>query len=64
MQRFPELKTVTNVDIHRLVVHVSVSKDGNVRVSLKKSEARPCVILCGDCFAVQGDFSSVEDLTE
>lgn len=36
--RFLELETVTNMDMRRLVDHISVSKDGNVRVVLKKYE--------------------------
>ena len=38
IQWFLELETVTNVDMRRLVDHISVSKDGNVRVVLKKFE--------------------------
>lgn len=36
--RFLELETVTNVDMRRIIDHISVSKDGNVRVVLKKFE--------------------------
>lgn len=36
--RFLELETVTNVDMRRLIDHISVSKDGNVRVVLRKIE--------------------------
>lgn len=38
--RFLELETVTNADMRRLVDHISVSMDGNVRVVLKKLEDR------------------------
>jgi DNA invertase Pin-like site-specific DNA recombinase len=34
--RFLDLKTVTNVDMRRLIDHISVNKGGNVRVVLKK----------------------------
>ena len=36
--RFLELETVTNMDMRRVIDHISVNKDGNIRVSLKKIE--------------------------
>ena len=36
--RFLELNTVTNADMRRVLDHISVSRDGNVRVVLKKFE--------------------------
>ena len=39
--RFLELETITNMDMRRLLDHISVSKDGNVRVVLKKLEEIP-----------------------
>lgn len=36
--RFLELETVTNMDMRRIVDHISVSRDGNVKVVLKKFE--------------------------
>ena len=36
--RFLELDTITNTDMRRVVDHISVSKDGNVRIVLKKFE--------------------------
>lgn len=36
--RFLELETVTNVDMRRIIGHISVNKNGNVRVVLKKIE--------------------------
>ena len=36
--RFLELETVTNVDMRRIIDHISVNKNGNVRVVLKKFE--------------------------
>lgn len=36
--RFLELDTITNMDLRRVVDHISVNKDGNVRVVLKKFE--------------------------
>ncbi len=41
IMRFLELKTVTNVDMRRIIDHISVSKDGNVRVVLKRFEEMP-----------------------
>ena len=38
IDRFLELETITNMDMRRLVDHISVSRDGNVRVVLKKFE--------------------------
>ena len=36
--RFLELETVTNMDMRRIIDHISVNKNGNVRVVLKKFE--------------------------
>ena len=36
--RFLDLETVTNMDMRRIIDHISVNKDGNVRVVLKKFE--------------------------
>ena len=36
--RFLELETVTNMDMRRMIDHISVNKNGNVRVILKKFE--------------------------
>lgn len=36
--RFLELETVTNMDMRRILDHISVNKDGSVRVVLKKFE--------------------------
>ena len=36
IQRFLSLETVTNVDMRRLIDHITVRKDGNVRVVLRK----------------------------
>lgn len=36
--RFLELDTITNADMRRVVDHISVNKDGNVRIVLKKFE--------------------------
>ena len=36
--RFLELDTITNTDMRQVVDHISVSKDGNVRIVLKKFE--------------------------
>ena len=36
--RFLELDTVTNADMRRLLDHISVNRDGNVRIVLKKFE--------------------------
>lgn len=41
IERFLELETVTNVDMRRLIDHISVSRDGNVRVVLRKFEELP-----------------------
>ena len=38
IHRFLELETVTNVDMRRILDHISVSRDGHVRVVLKKFE--------------------------
>lgn len=43
IERFLELETVTNVDMRRLIDHISVSREGNVRVVLKKPEQMNCV---------------------
>ena len=36
--RFLELETVTNMDMRRIIDHISVGRNGNVRVVLKKFE--------------------------
>ena len=36
--RFLELDTITNADMRRVLDHISVSRDGNVRIILKKFE--------------------------
>lgn len=36
IERFLELETVTNMDLRRIIDHISVNKDGNVRIILKK----------------------------
>ena len=36
--RFLDLETVTNMDMRRIIDHISVNKNGNVRVVLKKFE--------------------------
>ena len=36
--RFLKLETVTNMDMRRIIDHISVNKNGNVRVVLKKFE--------------------------
>ena len=41
IQRFLELETVTNVDMRRLIDHITVSRDGNVHVVLRKFEDTP-----------------------
>ena len=41
IQRFLELETVTNVDMRRLIDHITVSRDGNVHVVLRKFEEMP-----------------------
>ncbi len=38
IERFLSLETVTNMDMRRILDHITVSKDGNVRVVLKKFE--------------------------
>ena len=38
IHRFLELDTVTNADMRRIIDHISVNKDGNVRIVLKKFE--------------------------
>ena len=39
--RFLELETVTNVDMRRFIDHITVSRDGNVHVVLRKFEEMP-----------------------
>ena len=39
--QFLALETVTNVDMRRLIDHITVSKDGNVHVVLRKFEKMP-----------------------
>lgn len=41
IERFLALETVTNVDMRRLIDHVTVSRDGNVHVVLRKFEEMP-----------------------
>ena len=41
IQRFLALETVTNVDMRRLIDHITVSPDGNVHVVLRKFEDMP-----------------------
>ena len=41
IQRFLELETVTNVDMRRLIDHITVSRDGHVHVVLRKFEEMP-----------------------
>ena len=36
IEQFLELETVTNMDLRRIIDHISVNKDGNVRIILKK----------------------------
>jgi hypothetical protein len=36
--RFLEFETVTNMDIRQIIDHISVNKNGNIRVVLKKFE--------------------------
>ena len=38
IHRFLELESVTNMDMRRVIDHISVNRDGNVRVVLKKFE--------------------------
>ena len=38
IHRFLELDTITNADMRRVIDHITVNKDGNVRIVLKKSE--------------------------
>ena len=38
IERFLSLETVTNMDMRRIIDHISVNKNGNVRVVLKKFE--------------------------
>ena len=39
--RFLELETVTNVDMRRLIDHITVSRDGQVRIVLKQFDELP-----------------------
>lgn len=36
IERFLQLETVTNVDLRKIIDHISVNRDGNVRIVLKK----------------------------
>jgi len=36
IERFLQLETVTNMDLRRIIDHISVNKDGNVRIILKR----------------------------
>ena len=38
IERFLSLETITNMDMRRIIDHISVNKNGNVRVVLKKFE--------------------------
>lgn len=38
IQRFLDLETVTNVDLRKIIDHISANRDGNVRIVLKKLE--------------------------
>ena len=38
IERFLELETVTNVDMRRILDHISVDREGHVHVVLKKFE--------------------------
>lgn len=38
IQHFLDLETVTNVDLRKIIDHISVNRDGNVRIVLKKLE--------------------------
>lgn len=41
IQRFLELETVTNVDMRRILDHISVDREGHVRVVLRKFDDAP-----------------------
>lgn len=41
IQRFLELETVTNMDMRRILDHISVDREGHVRVVLRKSDDAP-----------------------
>lgn len=41
IERFLALETVSNVDMRRLIDHITVSRDGNVHVVLRKFEEMP-----------------------
>lgn len=41
IKRFLELETVTNIDMRRLIDHITVNRDGNVHVVLRKFEEMP-----------------------
>lgn len=41
IERFLALETVTNVDMRRLIDHITVSREGNVHVVLRKFEEMP-----------------------
>ncbi len=43
INRFLELETVTNVDMRRILDHITVDRDGNVRVVLKKISDLKCL---------------------
>ena len=38
INRFLDLENISNADMRRVLDHISVSKDGNVRIVLKKLE--------------------------
>ena len=41
IQRFLELETVTNMDMRRILDHISVDREGHVRVVLRKFDDAP-----------------------
>lgn len=41
INRFLALETITNTDLRKIVDHISVNRDGNVRIVLKKIEKLP-----------------------
>ena len=42
IHRFLELDTITNADMRRVIDHISVNRDGNVRIILKNLEDMGC----------------------
>ena len=41
IQRFLELETVTNMDMRRILDHISVDREGHVHVVLRKFDDAP-----------------------